>query len=68
MNNHKSNILLTFMKQDEKGDFKKASVTLANVRLDLTAAEIMQVATAFASLIMHTLDDVELVQYSYVTG
>lgn len=67
MNNHKSNIILTFMKRDEKGEFKKAAVTLANVRLNLTSAEILQVATAFASLIMHTLDEVELVQYSYVS-
>ena len=64
---HKSNILLTFLKKDEKGDFKKSTVTLANVRLDLTAAEIKQVAAAFASLIMHTLDELELVQYSYVS-
>lgn len=67
MYNHKSNIILTFMKQDEKGEFKKAAVTLANVRLNLTADEIKQVATAFASLIMHTLDEVELLQYSYVS-
>lgn len=68
MNHYKSNILLTFLKPDDEGNTKKARVTLSNVRLDLTTAEIFQVATAFASLIMHSLDEVELVQYSYVTG
>ncbi len=66
LNNHKSNILLSFIKPPKDGKLQRARVTLSNVRTDLTASEILQVATAFASLIMHTLEDVELVQYSYV--
>ncbi|MEK4231319.1 DUF1659 domain-containing protein [Solibacillus sp. FSL H8-0538] len=66
MENYKNNILLTFYKPDEFGVEKKARVTLSDVRTDLTVAEINEVAKAFASLIMHTLGGVELVQYSHV--
>lgn len=64
--NYKSNIVLTFLKPDKNGEPKKARVTLSNVRKNLTSSEILQVATAFESLITHRLDQVELVQYSYV--
>lgn len=65
--NYKSNIILTFFKEEEDGgEPKPARVTLSNVRKDLTATEINQIAEAFKSLIMHSLGEVELVQYSYV--
>lgn len=67
MDNYKSSIVLNFMKLDESGDPKKVRVTLGNVRTNLLAAEITQVAQAFASLIKHPLHEVELVQYSYVS-
>ncbi|KOS66294.1 hypothetical protein AEA09_18950 [Lysinibacillus contaminans] len=65
--NYRSNIVLTFLKPDGTGDFKKVRVTLGNVRTDINASEITQVATAFGSLIKHSLTDTELVQYSYVS-
>lgn len=64
--NYKSNIVLTFFKEEDGGELKPARVTLSNVRKDLTATEINQIAEAFKSLIMHSLGEVELVQYSYV--
>ena len=66
MDNYKSNIVLTFLKPDETGDPKKVRVTLGNVRTNLLASEITQVAKAFESLIKHSLQDAEFVQYSYV--
>lgn len=63
--NYKSNILLTFLKPAEKG-VKKVRVTLANIRTDITPAEILQVANAFSSLVTYPLDEVEMLQYSYV--
>ena len=68
MDHYRSNIILTFLKRDEKGDMKKERVTLNKVRTDLSPAEILQVGDAFASLIKHSLIEVELVQVSFVTS
>lgn len=66
LDKYKSSIVLSFVKIGDDGKDKIARVTLANVRQDLSTAEIIQVAQAFGSLITHTLQDVELVTYSYV--
>ena len=69
LNLYKANLVLKVMKPIEDGDGKpkEARVTLANVRTDLTTAEIKQLIAAFQTLISHQLADVELVQYSFVS-
>ena len=63
---YKSSLVLKIRKFDEDGEPKTASVTLANVRNDLTPAEMKQLIDAFRSLISHELLHGELVQYSYI--
>ena len=67
LNLYKANLVLKVMKPSEDGEPKEARVTLANVRTDLTTAEIKQLIAAFQTLISHQLADVELVQYSFVS-
>lgn len=62
-NNYNANLVLTLLKKDGKGEDKATRVTLGNVRRDLTAQEVKQIAEAFRSLIKHPLVDIELVQF-----
>ena len=62
----KSSIVLKVLKPDDDGEMKEVSVTLANVRTDLTTAEIKQLIQAFQTLISHQLSAAQLAQFSYV--
>lgn len=63
---YKASIVLVFDKIGADGKDKRAQVTLANVREDLTTDEIKQIAQAFESLISHQMVGVEFVQYNHV--
>ena len=63
---YKASIVLGFAKMNADGEQKKAYVTLANVREDLTTDEIKQVAQAFGTLISHQMVSIEFVQYNHV--
>lgn len=63
---YKSSIVLKIRKFDANGEPKTTSVTLANVRNDLTPAEMNQLIEAFRTLISHEILHGELVQYSYI--
>ena len=63
---YRANLVLKVLKTGEDGTPKEARVTLNNVRMDLTPAEITQLVDVFQTLISHRLSDVELVQYSFV--
>ena len=64
---YRANIILKVVKPGEDGEPKESRVTLNNVRIDLTTAEIMQLIDAFQTLISHQLSDAELVHYSYIS-
>ena len=64
---YKANIVLKVVKPGADGEPKETRVTLANVRIDLTTVEILQLIAAFQTLISHQLSDAELVQYSYIS-
>lgn len=66
---HRTNIVLTFLKMDpDLGEHKEVRVTLSNVRQNLTSEEIVQIAEAFNSLIVHSLAEIGIVQYSEVVA
>ena len=66
MDLYKASIVLEFAKKNADGEEKKALVTLANVRKDLTTDEIKQIAQAFGTLISHRMVGIEFVQYNLV--
>ena len=62
----KANIILKVLKADEDGEPKEVNVTLANVRTDLTPAEMTQLIQAFQTLISYQVSAAQLVQYSHI--
>ena len=62
----KANIILKVLKADEDGEPKEVNVTLANVRTDLTSAEMTQLIQAFQTLISYPVSAAQLVQYSHI--
>lgn len=62
----KSSIILKVLKTDEDGEPKEVNVTLANVRTDLTEAEMTQLIQAFQTLIPYSVSAAQLVQYSHI--
>ena len=63
---YKSSIILKVVKPGSNGEPKEVNVTLANVRNDLTEAEMTQLIQAFQTLISHQVSAAELVQYSHI--
>lgn len=63
---YKSSIILKVLKVGDDGEPKEVNVTLANVRTDLTEAEMKQLIQAFQTLISHQVSAAELVQYSHI--
>lgn len=52
----KTNLILEFITgTDEKGDPIQSKVTISNLRIDLTAAQLWQVVTVFQNLVKYQL-------------